>query len=51
VKSTGKSFPHKNEVKVGHSSHKFGGHVIGHVKGKPGSGMGSSKRIVNSLGK
>lgn len=48
---SGKSWPHKNEVKIGHANHKYGGHVVGHVKGKPGSGAGSSKRVVNSLGK
>jgi hypothetical protein len=36
----GKSWPHKNEVKIGHKSHKFTGHSVGHVKGKPGSGVG-----------
>ena len=45
-----KSWPHKNEVKIGHKSHKFTGHSVAHVKGKPGSGAGGS-RIVPSTGR
>jgi hypothetical protein len=32
--------PHKNEVKIGGKNHKFMGHSVGHVKGKPKSGAG-----------
>ena len=49
AKGHSKSFPHKNEVRVkGPKDAKFHGHVRGHEKGKPYSGPGHNKHVVDS---
>ena len=45
-----KSWPHKNEVKVGANSHKFHTHTRVAHKGKSG-GPGPMGRVVDSTGK
>lgn len=49
MKGKSKSFPHKNEVKVKRPNDcGFGGKAVGHVKGKPYSGPGHNKHVVDS---